>query len=99
MIFQIKLKIIHVSIDEVYGDSVIYKEELKKHEHSIFCPTNPYAVNKAGAELIAQSYYYSFKLPIVISRGNNVYGHNQYKEKFISKWLDLLSRNKKLTIA
>jgi UDP-glucose 4,6-dehydratase len=95
---QIK-KIIHVSTDEVYGDSMIHEEELKKNEHSILCPTNPYAATKAGAELIAQSYYHSFKLPIVISRGNNVYGHNQYKEKLIPKWLDLLSRQQKLTIA
>lgn len=95
---QIK-KIIHVSTDEVYGDSMIHEEELKKSEHSILCPTNPYAATKAGAELIAQSYYHSFKLPIVISRGNNVYGPNQYKEKLIPKWLDLLSREQKITIA
>lgn len=95
---QIK-KIIHVSTDEVYGDSMIHEEELKKNEHSVLCPTNPYAATKAGAELIAQSYYHSFKLPIVISRGNNVYGPNQYKEKLIPKWLDLLSKNEKLTIA
>ena len=29
---------------------------------------------KAGAELIAQSYNHSFRMPIVITRGNNVYG-------------------------
>lgn len=95
---QIK-KIIHVSTDEVYGESMLGKDEIHKTEHSILCPTNPYAATKASAELIAQSYYHSFKLPIIISRGNNVYGPNQYKEKLIPKWLDLLSRNEKLTIA
>lgn len=92
-------KIIHVSTDEVYGESMLSTSELHKTEHSILCPTNPYAATKAGAELIAQSYYHSFNLPIVISRGNNVYGPNQYKEKLIPKWLDLLSQNKKITIA
>ena len=92
-------KIIHVSTDEVYGESMIHDEELHKTEQSILCPTNPYAATKAGAELIAQSYYHSFKLPIVISRGNNVYGPNQYKEKLIPKWLDLLNNEQKITIA
>lgn len=95
---QIK-KIIHVSTDEVYGESMLHDTEIQKNEHSILCPTNPYAATKAGAELIAQSYYHSFKLPIVISRGNNVYGPNQYKEKLIPKWLDLLSRSEKLTLS
>jgi dTDP-glucose 4,6-dehydratase len=92
-------KIIHVSTDEVYGDSMIKKNEQKKTEHSILCPTNPYAATKAGAELIAQSYFHSFKMPIIITRGNNVYGPNQYKEKLIPKWIDILKHNQKLTIA
>jgi dTDP-glucose 4,6-dehydratase len=92
-------KIIHVSTDEVYGESMLDINEQCKTEHSILCPTNPYAATKAGAELLAQSYYHSFNLPIIISRGNNVYGPNQYKEKLIPRWLDLLSRNEKLTIA
>ena len=42
--------------DEVYGESMIDINEKHKTEHSILCPTNPYAATKAGAELIAQSY-------------------------------------------
>ena len=63
--------------------------EKHKTEHSILCPTNPYAATKAGAELIAQSYAHSFKMPIIISRGNNVYGPNQYPEKVIPKFIKL----------
>ena len=90
-------KIIHVSTDEVYGESNFDDEE-HKTEQSILCPTNPYAATKAGAELIAQSYYHSFKMPILISRGNNVYGKNQYPEKVIPKFIKLLKENKKITI-
>ena len=36
--------------------------EEKKNESSILCPTNPYAATKAAAELIAKSYYFSFKI-------------------------------------
>jgi dTDP-glucose 4,6-dehydratase/UDP-glucose 4,6-dehydratase len=73
-------------------------EETHKTEHSILCPTNPYAATKAGAELIAQSYNHSYKMPIIITRGNNVYGPNQYPEKLIPLFIKLLKENKKVTI-
>lgn len=92
-------KIIHVSTDEVYGESMLDVDEKQKTEHSILCPTNPYAATKAGAELIAQSYNHSFKMPIIISRGNNVYGPNQYPEKLIPRFINLLKNGDKLTIA
>ena len=92
------IKFIHVSTDEVYGESMIEKNENKKTEESILCPTNPYAATKASAELIAQSYYYSFNIPIIITRGNNVYGPNQYPEKIIPKFIKLLKENSKVTI-
>jgi dTDP-glucose 4,6-dehydratase len=91
-------RFIHVSTDEVYGESMIDINENHKTEHSILCPTNPYAATKAGAELIAQSYNHSFKMPIIITRGNNVYGPNQYPEKLIPKFIKLLKENKKVTI-
>ena len=55
-------KFIHVSTDEVYGESMLSVDEKHKTEHSVLCPTNPYAATKAGAELIAQSYNHSFKI-------------------------------------
>jgi len=89
---------IHVSTDEVYGESMNSVDEQHKTEHSILCPTNPYAATKAGAELIAQSYNHSYKMPIIITRGNNVYGPNQYPEKLIPRFIKLLKEDKKLTI-
>ena len=91
-------KFIHVSTDEVYGESIIDLDEEMKTEQSILCPTNPYAATKAGAELIAQSYIHSFKMPIIITRGNNVYGPNQYPEKLIPKFIKQLENNEKVTI-
>jgi dTDP-glucose 4,6-dehydratase len=91
-------KFIHISTDEVYGESLLSNDEEKKNEQSILCPTNPYAATKAGAELIANSYLYSFKMPIIITRGNNVYGPNQYPEKLIPRFIKLLKENKKVTI-
>ena len=37
-------------------------------------------------------------MPIIITRGNNVYGPNQYPEKIIPKFIKLLKDNKKVTI-
>ena len=91
-------KFIHISTDEVYGESLLSENEEKKNEQSILCPTNPYAATKAAAELIASSYRHSFKMPIIITRGNNVYGPNQYPEKLIPRFIEQLKENKKVTI-
>jgi dTDP-glucose 4,6-dehydratase len=91
-------KFIHISTDEVYGESMLSENEEKKHEGSVLCPTNPYAATKAAAELIAKSYYHSFNMPIIITRGNNVYGPNQYPEKLIPKFIQQLLNNQPVTI-
>jgi len=91
-------RFIHVSTDEVYGESMNAVEENHKTEHSILCPTNPYAATKAGAELIAQSYNHSYGMPIIITRGNNVYGPNQYPEKLVPRFIQQLKNNEKVTI-
>jgi dTDP-glucose 4,6-dehydratase len=88
-------KIIHVSTDEVYGESL--NDDLK-HEASVLIPTNPYAATKAGAELIAMSYIKSYNLPIVITRGNNVYGPNQYPEKLIPRFIQQLNGGEQVTV-
>jgi dTDP-glucose 4,6-dehydratase len=94
-----KLKIfLHFSTDEVYGESSLHENEIAKTEQSILCPTNPYATTKAAAEMIAQSYYQSFRLPLIITRCNNVYGPRQYIEKVIPRFIHLLQNNKKCTM-
>jgi UDP-glucose 4,6-dehydratase len=97
-LYQQIVKFIHVSTDEVYGESMLDEDEQHKTEHSVLCPSNPYAATKAGAELIAQSYYHSYNMPIIITRGNNVYGPNQYPEKLIPRFIQLLKEGKKVTI-
>jgi len=92
------VKFIHVSTDEVYGESMNTTEEMCKTEKSILCPTNPYAATKAGAELLVQAYSHSYKMPMIITRGNNVYGPNQYPEKVIPRFIEQLKRGEKVTI-
>jgi dTDP-D-glucose 4,6-dehydratase len=78
----------------VYGEAL----EDKKTEQSMLCPTNPYAASKAGAELMTQAYYYSYKLPIIITRGNNVYGPNQHVEKLVPCFIQKAKNGEKMTI-
>lgn len=87
-------RFIHMSTDEVYGDMGNYK----KTESSVLCPTNPYAATKASAELLVQSYYYSYNIPAIIIRSNNVYGPRQYVEKVIPKFINQLLNDKECFI-
>lgn len=75
-----KLKrFIHVSTDEVYGE-MDESEGDAQEEGTLLRPTNPYAASKAAAEMFVHAYLKSYKMPIIIVRGNNVYGPHQYPE-------------------
>jgi UDP-glucose 4,6-dehydratase len=89
-------RFIHISTDEVYGEVELDGDEC--HETTILKPTNPYAATKASAEHLVFSYYHSFGLPIIITRGNNVYGPRQYPEKLISKCIDSIKKGIPFTI-
>lgn len=80
-------RFIHVSTDEVYGGETDFGKE-----DSMLAPTNPYACTKAAAELICRGYAKSFGMPIIVTRGNNVYGPRQYPDKLIAKTCCLLAR-------
>jgi dTDP-glucose 4,6-dehydratase len=93
---NLNIKFLHFSTDEVYGESDLNEDP--KHEKDILCPTNPYAASKAAAEMIVCSYIHSFNMKAIITRGNNVYGPNQYPEKLIPKFIQQLRNNIKCTI-
>ena len=76
-------KIIHVSTDEVYGENV----DKPFVEDDRLNPTNPYSASKAAAEMIVNSYFISFSLPVVVVRANNIFGVRQFPEKIIPKFI------------
>eukprot|EP00543_Licmophora_paradoxa_P006105 CAMPEP_0202442618 /NCGR_PEP_ID=MMETSP1360-20130828/2014_1 /ASSEMBLY_ACC=CAM_ASM_000848 /TAXON_ID=515479 /ORGANISM="Licmophora paradoxa, Strain CCMP2313" /LENGTH=355 /DNA_ID=CAMNT_0049058027 /DNA_START=54 /DNA_END=1121 /DNA_ORIENTATION=- len=90
-------RFIHVSTDEVYGEGEDFETDPMMEDH-VLEPTNPYAATKAGAEFLVKSYYRSFKLPVIITRGNNVYGPHQFPEKLIPKFTNQLIRGMPLTL-
>lgn len=93
-VYPLLKKFIHISTDEVYGgnNNKIVSETDK------FNPTNPYSGSKTAIENIINSYIYTYKLPIIIIRPNNIFGKYQYKEKAIPKFIYQLLHNESVTI-
>ncbi|KAL1925057.1 uncharacterized protein VTP21DRAFT_4711 [Calcarisporiella thermophila] len=89
-------RFIHVSTDEVYGEVAKHRPDCV--EDTILAPSNPYSATKAAAECLVRAYYKSFKVPIIITRSNNVYGPYQYPEKICSKFICSLIRGGKCHI-
>ena len=86
-------RFIHVSTDEVYGTT-----EEKASDQQKIDPTNPYACSKLAAEFIIMAYQKCYKLPVIITRGNNVYGPNQFFEKVIPKFIVRLLKGRKCCV-
>ncbi|KAK9456984.1 hypothetical protein V1511DRAFT_495882 [Dipodascopsis uninucleata] len=89
-------RFIHVSTDEVYGE--VTTDDTEVLESAILSPTNPYAASKAAADMLANAYYRSFKIPLIIVRCNNVYGPHQFPEKIIPKFICLLLSGRKCLV-
>jgi len=72
-----------VSTDEVYGDLPLDRTDLFFTEETSIHTSSPYSASKASADLLVQSYYRTFKLPVTISRCSNNYGPYHFPEKLI----------------
>lgn len=88
------MKFIHVSTDEVYGSI----EEGSFKETDRLTPSSPYSSSKAGSDLIAQSYYITYKLPVIITRCTNNFGPYQYPEKLIPLFITNLLENQNVPV-
>ncbi|MBI2209007.1 MAG: GDP-mannose 4,6-dehydratase [Deltaproteobacteria bacterium] len=58
------------SSDKVYGS----KEKLPYTEEDSLGGLNPYDVSKVCADLLAQSYFHTYRVPVAIARSGNFYG-------------------------
>jgi dTDP-glucose 4,6-dehydratase len=72
-------RFLQVSTDEVYGNI----EAGFSSEEDRLVPRSPYAASKAGGDLLALSYWTTYRFPVMVTRGSNTYGPNQYPEKLI----------------
>ena len=91
-----KIKLIHVSTDEVYGDLKDTKRKAK--ENFPYRPSSPYAASKASADHIIKSYIRTYNFPAIISNCSNNFGPNQFPEKLIPKIIYNTIKNKEVPI-
>ncbi len=87
-------KFIQISTDEVYGSI----EKGRFDEQSPIKPNSPYSASKAGADLLAQAYFKTYGLPVLITRSSNNYGLFQYPEKLIPLFITNLIESKKVPL-
>ncbi|MBI3471337.1 MAG: dTDP-glucose 4,6-dehydratase [Candidatus Solibacter usitatus] len=73
-------RFLHVSTDEVYGS---LEPPAEADENFPLNPSSPYSASKAGSDLLARSYFVTYRLPVVITRASNNYGPYQFPEKLI----------------
>lgn len=71
---------VHVSTDEVYGS---IDEPHDADETWPLVASSPYSASKAGSDLLALSYFKTYKMPVVVTRASNNYGPFQFPEKLI----------------
>ncbi len=92
--YKKKIKLIHISTDEVYGDVVKGRSD----EKSAYKPSSPYSSSKASADHLVKAYIRTYKISAVISNCCNNYGPNQFPEKLIPKLIFNIINNKSLPI-
>ena len=87
-----------VSTDEVYGDLPLDRTDLFFTEETPIHTSSPYSASKASADLLVQSYYRTFKLPVTISRCSNNYGPYHFPEKLIPLMISNALNDKALPV-
>ena len=92
--FNKKIKLIHISTDEVYGDI----KKNKSDEKYPYNPSSPYSASKASADHLIKSYVRTYNLPAIISNCCNNYGPYQFPEKLIPKIIVNILSNKPIPI-
>lgn len=87
-------RFLQISTDEVYGQIL----DGAFSEDDPLNPRNPYAATKAGADLLAQSYYTTHNLPVLITRTSNNFGPCQHSEKLIPKFIQKATSGESLPV-
>ena len=79
---EVGIRYHQIGTDEVYGPTT---PEMAINESSPLVPSSPYSSTKAGADLLALSYWTTFKVPVTVSRCTNNFGPWQHAEKLLPK--------------
>ncbi len=90
-----KIRLVHISTDEVYGDILGSK---RSDEDFSYNPSSPYSASKASADHLIKSYVRTFNLDAIISNCCNNFGPYQFPEKLIPKMIVNTLKNKPLPV-
>ena len=90
-----KIRLVHISTDEVYGDIANNK---RSNENFPYIPSSPYSASKASSDHLVNAFVRTYKIDAVISNCSNNYGPRQYPEKLIPKMIYNILNNKPLPI-
>ena len=93
--YKKKVRLIHISTDEVYGDILGSK---RSDESFPYIPSSPYSASKASSDHLVNAYIRTHKIDAVISNCSNNYGPRQFPEKLIPKMIYNILNNKPLPI-
>ena len=93
--YKKKIKLIHISTDEVYGDVI---GRTSSNEDSPYRPSSPYSASKASSDHLIKSYVKTYDIDASISNCCNNYGPGQFPEKLIPTLIYNCLNNKYLPI-
>ncbi len=88
-------RFVHVSTDEVYGS---IEPPQEADETYPLRASSPYSASKAGSDLLALSYYTTYKLNVSVTRASNNYGPYQFPEKLIPLMISNALEDKPLPV-
>jgi len=91
---KIKIKLIHISTDEVYGDVI----KNRSKEGDTYKPSSPYSASKASSDHLVYSYIRTYNIPAIVTNCSNNFGPRQHPEKLIPKLIYNILNNKNLPI-
>jgi len=88
-------RFLHVSTDEVYGS---LRPGESATESSPLQPNSPYAASKASSDLLARSFWQTYRFPVIVTRCSNNYGPYQFPEKLIPLMITNAMEGRKLPV-
>ncbi len=87
-------KFFQMSTDQVYGNC----EKDGFSENAVLNPANPYSASKAAADLLALSYFRTYKFPVVIARSSIVFGAYQHPGKMLPRFVTNALKGEQLPV-
>lgn len=96
-----------ITIDNNIAIMLNLLEFARKHPPKVFLHfstvevynvTNPYAASKAAQEEIANAYWKTYDVPVIIARSSNIVGEGQSRNKFVPKVISQIKQGKTVSL-